>query len=563
MTRLVCMESERKSDSTPKHQQQFMDLTDSSLPQPMSTSAPYFLPPRSLSSSPSPRPRRRASQGSISAQRVHSPLSRFLTPKEKTALHIASFITPRASSPFASSKIPMTVDTTVSRETLQSEHPHSLPLTPPADDEDDEHVRWVDDSMELAINKELKPQVTIDESRVRHSASPAQRQRDSRLSFGALSVRRSSSDDDVNMTDQDMHDHPPPENWLDNGIKTALSSVFDSNKCPDAVRLVSQTLPYPRAPERNVQLPTQSTVFGSIIENIQDRLSPEGPPYIHVVHAVPEDFSLSNLPTSPPSTPGRLMQMGDYFDATVFSSASTVPVYHDVHGGVRPVSWPHPIVPPYSIHMSVLERYIPPSTQHEHRDMFTPGRPSVLTDRLLELSPLGGCLLFIYPTRMGASTFKSQYLGPILDPLLRQLVVVNGFSADVSRDLGRLDAVNYMDDFDTMKLNVEDLCRKVSNHKTKFTVVEAGKGRAPLDRNLWTEWYIQQERPRMKSLLSRSWQTSGGRHTPTLNSPETSGGQLSSAMLLSEIIEGIKRRQYETSPKGDIELGVFVIRRSN
>lgn len=329
------------------------------------------------------------------------------------------------------------------------------------------------------------------------------------------------------------------------------------------MRLVSQTLPYPRAPERNVRLPTQTTVFGSIIENIQDRLSPEKPPYIHVVHAVPEDFSLSNLPTSPPSTPGHLMQMDNYFDSTVFSSASTVPVYHDVHGMVRPINWPHPIVPPYSIHVSVLERYIPPSTQHEYRDMFSYGRPSVFTDRLLELSPSGGCLLFIYPTRLGAMTFKSQYLGPILDPLLRQLVVVNGFSADVSRDLGRLEAVNYMDDFETMKNNVENLCGKLSNHASKFTLVDAGKGLAPLDRNLWTEWYIQQERPRMKYLLSRNWQTTGGRHTPTVNSPETSGGQLSSSMLLSEIVEGIKRRHYDISPKGGIELGVFVIRRSH
>jgi hypothetical protein len=254
------------------------------------------------------------------------------------------------------------------------------------------------------------------------------------------------------------------------------------------------------------------------------------------------------------------MQMDSYFDPTVFSSASTVPVYHDIHGNVKQVNWPNPIVPPNSIHVSVLERYIPPSTQHEYRDLFAHGRPSVLTDRLHELS-LGGCLLFIYPTRMGAMTFKSQYLGPILDPLLRQLVVVNGFSADVSRDLGRLVAVNSMDDFETMKANVENLCRRMSSNTSKFTVINAGKGLAPLDRNLWTEWYIQQERPRMKYLLGQKWQTSG-RHTPTLNSPETSGGQLSSSMLLGEIIDGIKRRQYEISPRGNIELGVFVIRRS-
>ncbi|OKL63347.1 hypothetical protein UA08_01531 [Talaromyces atroroseus] len=537
-----------------------MDVSARSMSMSMS-----FLPPacstscstRSVSTSPSPRPRRRASQGSVSTQRVQS---RFLSSKDTAALHSPFLKHSHLQSPsyrHSSRAQPMSLDTALPRDPSRPDHTHSLPLTPPADEED-EHAGWVMQSVEP------KPQVLMDESRDRHSASPTQCQRDSiNSSFNAGPDRRQSNNDDVNMSDQDMNDHSPSENWLENGIKATLSSVFDSNKSTDAVRLVSQTLPYPRAPEHNVRLPTQSTVFGTIIENIQDRLRPENPPYIHVVHAVPEDFSLSNLPTSPSSTPGNLMQMDNYFDSRVFSSASTVPAYHDVHGNVHPVNWPHPIVPPYSIHISVLERYIPPSTQHEYRDLFAHGRPSVLTDRLHELSPSGGCLLFIYPTRIGAMTFKSQYLGPILDPLLRQLVVVNGFSADVSRDLGRLVAVNSMDDFETMKANVEKLCRKMSSRTSKFTVVDAGKGLAPLDRNLWTEWYIQQERPRIKFLLSQKWQTSGGRHTPTMNSPETSGGQLSSSILLSEIIDGIKRRQYEITPRGDIELGVFVIRRSH
>lgn len=122
----------------------------------------------------------------------------------------------------------MTVDTAIPRDTLQSEHPHSLPLTPPADDEDDVHVRWAVDSVEPAMNTERKPQVAMDENRDRHSASPAQR--DSRSSFGAVPGRRSSSDDDVNMSDQDVHDQPPPENWLDNGIRTARKSFEPASK---------------------------------------------------------------------------------------------------------------------------------------------------------------------------------------------------------------------------------------------------------------------------------------------------------------------------------------------
>lgn len=399
----------------------------------------------------------------------------------------------------------------------------------------------------------------MDENRDRHSASPAQHQRDSTSSFSAVPDRPQSTED-VNMSDQDMLNHPPSENWLNNAVRVILLSLFDANQRVDSVHVVSQTLPYP--PRHNVRLPTLGTVFGTIIESIQDRFRPGPAPYINVTHAVPEDFSLSNLPTSPPSTPRHTMQMDGYFDSTVFASASRVPVYHDVHGNVQSIHWPQPIVPPTSTHVSVLERYIPPSTQHEYRDLFNPTRPSALIDRLYELSPNGGCLLFVYPTKIGAMTFKTQYLGPILDPLLRQLLVVNGFSADLSRNLGRLVAVNHMDDFETMKANVENVCRQLSSRSSTFTVADASKGVAPLDRNLWTEWYIQQERPRMKFLLSTNWQTQG-RHTPQVNSPETSGGQLSSAMLLSEIIEGIKRRQYEITPRANIELGVFVIRRSH
>lgn len=316
-----------------------------------------------------------------------------------------------------------------------------------------------------------------------------------------------------------------------------------------------------------MQLPTQDTVFASIIETLRERYQPELIPYIHVIHAVPEDFSLANLPTSPPSTPGNTSrQMDNYFDSlatfsnansTVFASASTVPAYHDTLGFARQVNWPHPIVPPFSTHISVLERYIPPSTPREYRDLFSYGRPSVLTDRMLELSPLGGCLLFIYPTKRGATTFKSQYLGPILDPLLRHLVVVDGFSADISRDIGRLEAVNSMEDFHTMKANIERLCQQWSNHTSRFSLVTSEKGLAPLDPKLWKEWYTQQERPRIKDLLSRNWQALS-RYT---NSPDSSGSHLTASMMLAKIMDGLKMRNYDVSPNEDIELGVFVIRR--
>lgn len=219
---------------------QLMDVTDSSSCRSMSmsmsysSSSPYFLSTtcstRPSSSPSSPRPRRRASQGSVSTQRVQSPLSRFLSAKEKAALHISSLSnlgtysqspsshkhSPRRSSPFAVSQ-PMSLDTAVPCDLPQPDHSHSLPLTPPADEDD--HVGWVIQSDGQAVTREPKPQVAMDETRDRHSASPSQHHRDDKTAFSALPGRRSSSND-VNMSEQDMHSQPPPENWLENGIQT-------------------------------------------------------------------------------------------------------------------------------------------------------------------------------------------------------------------------------------------------------------------------------------------------------------------------------------------------------
>jgi len=171
------------------------------------------------------------------------------------------------------------------------------------------------------------------------------------------------------------------------------------------------------------------------------------------------------------------------------------------------------------VHVDVVERYLPPPSPREYRDFFSPQGPSVLVDRLLELSPNGGSLLLIYPTKKGAQTFKGHYLGPILDPLLRQLVVVNELSADVGMSLGQMTAISHMDDFETMQSNVQRLCREVSmressqsrsrapapshtNSGTWFNLIHACKGEVIIDRKLWAEWYIQQETPRGREVLN-------------------------------------------------------------
>lgn len=126
-----------------------------------------------------------------------------------------------------------------------------------------------------------------------------------------------------------------------------------------------------------------------------------------------------------------------------------------------------------------------------------------------------------------------------------------------------------MEDFDTLKNNLSMLCRALSSSSSQFSIVDARKGSAYLDRDLWTEWYIHQEKARMKEVLSLYCQN--GRRFSTHKATSSSiantyilaaDKEVTSAMLLSEIIDGIRRRPYESEPRDGIELGVFVIRRS-
>ncbi|KAL1857854.1 hypothetical protein Plec18167_001743 [Paecilomyces lecythidis] len=523
--------------------------------------------------SSSPRLRRRASQGSLRSG--PSAVSRFLA-KGSVPLQLPPFdslgITSRPS-PRVNTSTPLCASfhgsTSGRKPTASGDdfNSSSLPLTPPADDDD--NVGWDPRAdipmLDIHMNREPKPMAQMDDSRDRKSSSSS----DGMDSSCGSSDRNSiGNPNDMNLspTDDKMQDHENTDSWLQNGIDAAISSLPVSSILGEAVKIVSQTLPYPRAADKSVVLPTRDSVFCSVVQTIQNRLRPGQSPYINITHAVPEQFSLSNLPSSPPSTPSIAFGGDDYFQSTVFSSATPVPAYHDFRGPLQSSRISYPIVPPHSVHLAIVERYLPPSSIQEYKDFFCPDRPSILVDRLKELSPNGGSLLLIYPTRKGAQSFKTQYLGPILDPLLRQMVVVNELSADVGRYLGKFASPAQMDDFETMKSNINYLCQSISNPSSRYTLVDAERGTAHLDRNLWTEWYIQQERARMKEVLNIYWRN--GQRLPinkmlSASNRTLADKEVTSAMLLGEIFDGIKRRPYgDGGPRDGVELGVFVIRRS-
>ncbi|KMU71857.1 hypothetical protein CISG_00167 [Coccidioides immitis RMSCC 3703] len=336
------------------------------------------------------------------------------------------------------------------------------------------------------------------------------------------------------------------DEWLQDAILPAVSSLPIPKSPGESVQLVSQTLPCP--PSESSATASPRSAFTPIVKAIQSRLQPGNSPYINIVHAVPPMFNLSSLPTSPPSTPHLLFSGDDYFSNTVFSSAAVVPGYPTDQINSQPSGGHHhlssPVVPPFSVHIAVIER---------------------------------GSLMFIYPTRRGAETFRDKYLSPILDPLLRQMAVVNGLSADVGNALGRIASIEYMDDFAGMKARLLALCDSLSSRnqsssglasrRTNFTLAYAGQTTVQVDRKLWTEWYIQQEAPRAKDILNRFWRK--GHRMPDralMNAAQRhpTSQEITGASLLREILDGIRHRAYPDGCEPDcgLELGVFVIRRS-
>ncbi len=335
--------------------------------------------------------------------------------------------------------------------------------------------------------------------------------------------------------------------------------IDPSNPSSNTVQIVSQTLP---SPAKETARP--NAIFIEVITAIQTRFASGAQPYITITHAVPSRFDLLNLPNSPPSTPNISAPRDDYFTQSVFAHAAVVPAYHAPNNSLATPapSSPNPIVPPSSVQISVLERYIPPSSPQECKELFSLSGQSVLIDRLAELSTDNGSMLFVYPTRTGAGTFTSKYLSRILDPLLRALVEVHQLSYGLAESLSSMVAVPEMYEFEALKGKIVGLCRRMTHRitsetkKSKFDLVYASTGEVFIDRRTWTEWYLKQEHTRFKRTLEGYW--GRGRRLSQMDSA-------SAGTVLREFIDGVNKMTNEEGEQtgSAIELGVFVIRRTH
>lgn len=286
--------------------------------------------------------------------------------------------------------------------------------------------------------------------------------------------------------------------------------------------------------------------------------------FIEVTHAMPLKFNMNQVPNSPAITPNLMNeQANDYFSIqNIFSKAVVATSYQDAVGGSVPSS-PHPIVCPNSVHLSLLERYIPPGSMDEYRDLFSNEVPSALVNRLTELHQDDSRLLFIYPTRNGALTFKSEYLAPLLDPVLRSMSGFYSLRSDLGTNIAKMVAIDQMESYEGMLRRINALLTKLSRASKhsprpprRFKIMRSTAQRVPVDRASWQEWYLYQEKERIQGLVKRYYQR--GDRLPTQSDHTVTQG-----LLCREIYEGLKQREYplNSSPKADIELGIFVIQR--
>lgn len=316
-------------------------------------------------------------------------------------------------------------------------------------------------------------------------------------------------------------------------------------------------------------------------------MPPNSITWINVSHAVHDRFRLSDLPTSPPVTPASSTADNnsnntttDYFSSQIFDSAVSIIDYQLERMPSTSTSSPRPAVSPGSLDLSICERYIPPTSIHEFQNMFstTTGTSSLLVDRLVELRPDHGRLLFIYPTLRGARTFTEQYLGPILDPIIRSMVVLHGFSADLRHTLGRMSAVSALPDFALLAERLRLLCQDLSSPATassssgtaapggggggsalerlrqgaSFAVEYASAERVRLDREVWArEWWVKQEKRRIRDAVTAWFQHARSQ-------PEKIPVD-----MIEEILHGVATKPQMRVPSEGVEVGVFVIVRKS
>lgn len=341
-------------------------------------------------------------------------------------------------------------------------------------------------------------------------------------------------------------------------INTTVSRLPAGGGPLSVINVLCHTQPCPTRSE----IAGAPTAFSLLAMALQAKVETIAGCYIEVTHAMPLNFNMAQLPMSPMGTPGVTTSatgQTDYFNMTVFAKAVVAVDHHDGGNTPKPSS-PHPVVPPSTVGVALLERFIPPRTAQEYFNLFTPDSPSVLVDRLVELKSDGGTLIFVYPTFEGGSSFAKAYLRPLLDPVLRTMVGIHELATHLASEIGKMEILFHLFAYPKMTRKITLLLKSLSKGSQRglpptYSMLHCSKQVIQLERPAWTEWWTHQERPRIQEITKQYFKRAD-RLPPNRD--------VTAATLVREIFEGVQSRAYEESDpaRNGIEVGVYVIRRS-
>ena len=343
-----------------------------------------------------------------------------------------------------------------------------------------------------------------------------------------------------------------------------ISVVSVDHVVNDSIQVIRHSQPNPLA--NNSAGVGTPTAFNALMSGIQDKIGSDRR-WLHVYYAVPDTLTISQIPSSSGATPNSGITSPDYFglQTNVFSSFVKATSHQDALEASIPSS-PNLMIPPGHSTVALLERFIPPTTVDEYLHLFSTDSPSCLVDRLHELSPNNGSLIFIYPTKLGAKTFEDTYLGPLLHPQIRTMIANHNLSWDFGASVGKVTTGGQMLHFSSMYRKIQILLHRLSNtmsnintRQAKYTLIESSTERVQLDRKTWAAWWVAQEMSRIRADVDRYMQRG-------IKLPSPIGGrEVTAASLVREVLDGVQTgKEYNDNndERSGVEVGVFVIRRT-
>lgn len=346
--------------------------------------------------------------------------------------------------------------------------------------------------------------------------------------------------------------------WLQAAVDVVMRVLAAQELHGQHMRVLSQALPVPSAPGHCAT---------AIVQVVRMKTLPTKLIFITMMHAIPGSLKLSDLPQTPPTTPGPVVGGDSYFSASVFDVAVPSLEYNEDNAASRMIR-EHYLSAPESVELSIVERYIPPNSAKEAISMFHLYGHSLVVDRLVELSPRGGCLLFNYPTKTGATTFQSRHLGPALTNTIRHISGAYGLKQDFAMRIDQSPGLEDLVEFSEMAPLVRQLLLDLNNgvpaaadrlrgRPAGFELVYAEAHEVEMDASVWVDWWIKENKQRIRDAVADYF-----RHNPPQNVLLVQRLDMSVENVVRQLFEGVEKRALASSPSEKIEVGVFVIKRS-